>query len=651
MSRPVGSHNVNNSTEQSGPQIFVSYRIADTLSTADRLAVELKRTFGAESVFFDRRTIEAGETWDSKIEDAVKDATVVLVLIGKKWLTVQDEYGRRRLDVSSDWVRREVETALVSEGTVIPVLVDNVSIPPEGAFKEIPSIAVLSSLQAALLRIKDWDEDFSALVERLTGLGLHCLTAAEDERLIIPGRIATRGQRPFIGRSTELDELSERLPVIGKAGVVVVHGKSGVGKSEVAREYARRHQARYTNGAFFIAMEQGKTPVNLTTYGSHNLGLDLSRLKIEDQCAFVLRNLVSPTLLIYDNVANPEVVLPWLPADDECTHVLITTTWEGWDQWPQVEVMALDDKHALEIVEAIGGSQVTKLYGETLVSKAAGLPIQLCPETRSVVKALRRHGNVHLTPMAVEAKASFAGVWDRLESEGRLMLAAATLFNPDRIRPELLRVHLKEAADWSEAAVDRALDSCMDLSLLEPGEKELRLHRLLRKYVRSTEGVDSEQLVRFRDVHAAALVAAAQEVGTDPSDGELVANMLCYPLAPEDWSLADKTLVLSGLDYHDIGYGLSTIGMFGEAIHWYERAVAEAEKGDVHGRIDHASLGSSLHQVGSCLSQTGDYEGARPWYERAVAEKEKGDVHGRIDHESIEISKRALDRGSDGTSD
>lgn len=388
---------MNTSSKKQEPSIFVSYRIADTLPIADRLAVDLQRMFGAEAVFFDRRTIESGDTWDSSIESAVKGAAVVLILIGKKWLTEQDAYGRRRLDVSGDWVRCEVETALASAGSVIPVLVDNASAPPKEAFDNLPSIAALSSRQAALLRTRDWDADFNSLVERLAGLGLRSLTAAEVARSIIPGRIATRGQTPFIGRSVELDELAERLPEIGTAGVVVVRGKSGVGKSELAREYARQHQTSYENGAYFIAMEQGKTPVDLTTYGSRNLGLDPSGLKIDDQCSFVLRSLAAPTLLIYDNVAEPKVVQPWLPADDESTHVLITTTWEDWDQWPQVEVMALDDNRALEIVKALGGPQVAKLYGKELVAKAAGLPIQLCPATRSVAKALRRHGKVRLT--------------------------------------------------------------------------------------------------------------------------------------------------------------------------------------------------------------------------------------------------------------
>jgi Tfp pilus assembly protein PilF len=78
-----------------------------------------------------------------------------------------------------------------------------------------------------------------------------------------------------------------------------------------------------------------------------------------------------------------------------------------------------------------------------------------------------------------------------------------------------------------------------------------------------------------------------------------------------------------------VGNCLSSTGEFAAARPWFERAVAEKEKGDVHGRVNHASLGGSLHEVGYCLSSTGEFAAARPWFKRAVAEKEKGDVHGR----------------------
>jgi len=180
------------------PSIFVSYRVADTLPTADRLAAELQREFGGPEVFFDRRTIETGEMWDSRIQAAVKGAKVVLVLIGKKWLTVQNDYGRRRLDIPGDWVRHEVEEALAIPGRVLPVLVDDAAQPPAAALADLPTIAGLASCQAAKLRTRDWDTDFRALVDLLASKGL--VTRTDAKPATSPGRIAN--QQP---------QLAERL--------------------------------------------------------------------------------------------------------------------------------------------------------------------------------------------------------------------------------------------------------------------------------------------------------------------------------------------------------------------------------------------------------------------------------------------------------
>jgi len=63
-----------------------------------------------------------------------------------------------------------------------------------------------------------------------------------------------------------------------------------------------------------------------------------------------------------------------------------------------------------------------------------------------------------------------------------------------------------------------------------------------------------------------------------------------------------------------------------------QRAVETKKLGDVHGRVDHTSLGMSLNQVGFCLSSQGKYEEALPWYKRAAEIHQKGDVHSRVDH-------------------
>ena len=105
---------------------------------------------------------------------------MVLVLIGKQWLTVQDDYGRRRIDISTDWVRREVEEALTIEGRVVPVLVDEATTVPAEALDDLPNMVKLASCQAAKRRTQEWDSDFNALVTLLTSKGLTVLTQGDS---------------------------------------------------------------------------------------------------------------------------------------------------------------------------------------------------------------------------------------------------------------------------------------------------------------------------------------------------------------------------------------------------------------------------------------------------------------------------------------
>jgi len=152
------------------PKIFISYRIGDTLETADRLAAELQRLFGRKQVFFDRSTMEPGDRFPGRIETAVAGAEVVLVLIGETWLKAQDAHGERRLSMPEDWVRREVAIALAGTARVIPLLVNDAKLPSEAAFARIPELVNLTACQARPLRIAEWAGDFRNLTEFLSTL-------------------------------------------------------------------------------------------------------------------------------------------------------------------------------------------------------------------------------------------------------------------------------------------------------------------------------------------------------------------------------------------------------------------------------------------------------------------------------------------------
>src|SRR5262249_41033241 len=60
----------------------------------------------------------------------------------------------------------------------------------------------------------------------------------------------------FVGREYELRELRQQLMLRKR---VVVHGLSGVGKTQLAIGYLDRHEADYPDGRFWLRAEQSST--------------------------------------------------------------------------------------------------------------------------------------------------------------------------------------------------------------------------------------------------------------------------------------------------------------------------------------------------------------------------------------------------------
>ena len=144
-----------------GGAIFISYRRDDSAGEAGRLADHLAQRFGRDRVFIDIDTIAPGTDFIVELERALSTTAVVLVVIGRRWLTASDAQGRRRLDAPDDFVRREIVTALRGEARVIPVLVQNAAMP---SLSELPeALRAFASRQASAIQ----HEEFSADAERL----------------------------------------------------------------------------------------------------------------------------------------------------------------------------------------------------------------------------------------------------------------------------------------------------------------------------------------------------------------------------------------------------------------------------------------------------------------------------------------------------
>ena len=149
--------------------IFISYRRSDSTAQASRIYDCLVRQYGKNRVFKDVNSIPYGADFSESIDAALRNRPVVLVIIGKAWLTAKDTDGIRRLDKLDDYVRLEIESALKHDSPIIPVLLDRAKMPRKS---DLPESLQLLSARNAIEVDQDprFRDDIARLIERLQDL-------------------------------------------------------------------------------------------------------------------------------------------------------------------------------------------------------------------------------------------------------------------------------------------------------------------------------------------------------------------------------------------------------------------------------------------------------------------------------------------------
>ena len=203
---------------------------------------------------------------------------------------------------------------------------------------------------------------------------------------------AVRGARPrvwniparnpgFTGRDDLLAGVREQLLAGDKAVVQALHGMGGVGKTQLAAEYAHRFAGTY-DLAWWINAEQGGLIGDQVAALGLALGCVQPGAGTEAVRMAVLAELRhrGRWLLVFDNAEDPADVAPWLPGGGG--HVLITSRHRGWDEVAapvEVDVLARAESMAIlqTRVSVLSGTDADRLAAELgdlplAIAQAAG---------------------------------------------------------------------------------------------------------------------------------------------------------------------------------------------------------------------------------------------------------------------------------------
>ena len=391
-----------------------------------------------------------------------------------------------------------------------------------------PELAVPKAVEALVFELLEKDP---ARRPRSAAVALDRLRQA---RHAIPARRPTARPpmppTPLVGRARELARGSAAL---GESRLVTLTGPGGTGKTRLALELARLHEARHSDGACFVSLAPLTDPSRVPNEVADALGLEE---RGPDQLADRVRGLVSRSdlLLVLDNCEHlPGVgafVASLLAASPRLT-VLATSRAplgvQGERELP-VPPLGLPDPAGAGPA-SVRDAEAVQLF---LERAAAGAPmVPLTDQDLGDVAAVCRR--LDGLPLAIELAAARVRTLTPADLLTRLADSTEWLRATEGDRPERHRT-LSEALHWSyallapsEQRLFRALSVCSGgfdgaapAALLgesaSPAEAEARLESLVGKSLvvvrrRADGSLRFDLLQTIRDFARRELQAAGEE--------------------------------------------------------------------------------------------------------------------------------------------
>jgi tetratricopeptide (TPR) repeat protein len=604
---------------QMGEEVFISYSRKNE-EFVHKLEERLE-SFGVR-IWRDKRSIPAGEFWDSFIEEAIKQCNRFLIVLSSSC-------------IESENVKKEIDTAIGSDRLIVPIKIDDC---------EIPDLIKKRKHNCIDFSPSDLEKDSDPFRLLLEGLGhLH----PPDSNSFRPPAQIRSPPRNFTGREKELADLLVRFRE--GAAVIALRGMGGIGKTAVACKIAELLREFYPDGQILVELDgTGEAPMNpsdamariIHTYDAGARLPDDDKERENFYRTFLNKK---RALILLDNALDDRQVQPLLPPPEIST--IVTSRQEL--SLPTIMVDLFEPDKSIELLNAIiAEKRIIKQEYESSLAEIARLcghlPLALrlsgtyLANTRDLspedyAGSLR---DERLRLERIDKGSAEKGVQASLNlSYSRLPAEAAGVFRMLSVFPADFDFSAEEAICQDDG--HEQLRELLRWNLVNYWEetRRYRLHDLVRIFssgkLSEIDGEDARDEARQR--HAEHFRGVLSFVTELYKKGNVLAGLNAFDLERMNiesaWAWAreylDKSNAAASIcsSFLDAPYLLELRHHPRERISWTETALSAARKLN-----DRSAEGVHLGNMGLAYANLGDARKSIEYHEQALAiSKEIGD--------------------------
>jgi tetratricopeptide (TPR) repeat protein len=437
-----------------------------------------------------------------------------------------------------------------------------------------------------------------------------------------------------------------------KLTIAAIVGMGGVGKTELAIQYAWHHLRGLGDGAggvCWVDARDGDVGIQLVNFARSLLNLNPPEdWDLPTQLKYCWRNWQpGDWLIVIDDVTNyRQQVLPYLPPESSQFKVLLTTREEFGRPVEHLPLDKLQPEAALDLLTSLVGVQRIQQeleIAEQLCQWLDYLPLGLELVGRYLerdpylsLKAMLsrlekkrlRHRAVLEADSTMTARLGVADAfelsWERLDEDAQFLGCLLSLFASADIPWDLVKLAYSNmpSSEDEEIELDILEEAQADLvrfNLLQrTGEGTYRLHQLSREFLREKR----EQLTQvnvLKQAFTEAIVAVAKQIPQSPTCQQIQTVASAMPHVTEIAQEKDLRHYLSDeyliTPFTGLGWFYEGQGLYAQAEPWFEQCVSIAQS---RFGSNHPDVATSQNNLALLYQSQGRYREAESLFLQAL---------------------------------